>query len=83
LKPGAPQPGPATSFAAGYPNIVAWIAQGGWIELGYEPHTGTCVRALDEGGMVWSGGRPTETINVWLAALEAGVGQFMDEQGLR
>jgi hypothetical protein len=72
---------PEPSFAAGYPNIAAWIAQDGWIELGYEPNTATCARALDEGGIVWSGGRPTETLDEWLAALEAGVGEWMDEQG--
>jgi hypothetical protein len=74
---------PEISFEAGYPNITAWIARDGWIELGYEPNTDTYARALDGGGMVWSGGRPTETIDEWLEALEAGVGEFMDDQGLR
>jgi hypothetical protein len=83
LKSGATQGESEISFEASFPDIAAWIVQDGWIELGYEPNTDTCARALDEGGMVWSGGRPTQTIDEWLAALEAGVGAFMDEQGLR
>ena len=74
---------PETFFDARYPNIAAWIGQEGWIELGYEPNTDTCARALDGGGMVWGGGRPAETIDQWLKALEAGVGEFMNNQGLR
>ena len=74
---------PEASFDARYPSLAAWIAEDGWIELGYEPHTDTYARALDGGGMIWSGGRRTETTDDWLAALEAGVGGFMDEQGLR
>jgi hypothetical protein len=71
------------SFEGRYPSLAAWIAQDGWIELGYEPNTNTYARALDEGGMIWSGGRRTETIDEWLASLEAGVGEFLDDQGLR
>lgn len=74
---------PERFFEGRYPNVAAWIAQDVWIELGYEPNTGTYARALDEGGMAWGGGRPAETIDEWLAALEAGVGELMDEQGLR
>jgi len=70
------------SFEARYPNIAAWIARDGWIELGHEPNTGTYARALEEGGMAWGGGRPAETMDEWLEALEAGVGEFMDDQGL-
>jgi hypothetical protein len=74
---------PETSFEADHPNIVAWIGQDGWIELGYEPNTDTYARALDGGGMVWSGGRSAETLDEWLEALEAGLGVFMDDHGLR
>jgi hypothetical protein len=83
LKADAPQGGSANSLTTAYPNIVAWIAEDGWIELGYEPNTDTYARALDEGGMIWSGGRRTETLDEWLAALEAGIGEFRDRQGLR
>jgi hypothetical protein len=72
-----------SAFASLYPNITAWIGQDGWIELGYEPNTATCARALDEGGIAWGGGRRTESLDEWLEALESGVGGFMDEQGLR
>lgn len=74
---------PESFFSVHYPNIAAWIALDGYIELGYEPNTNTCARALDEGGMVWSGGRSTGTLDEWLEALEAGIGEFMDEQRLR
>jgi hypothetical protein len=40
---------PEPSFEAGYPNISAWIAQDGWIDLGYEPNTAMRARALNEG----------------------------------
>jgi hypothetical protein len=74
---------PETSFEECYPSLAAWIAEDGWIELGYEPNTGTYARALDEGGMIWGGGRRTETIDEWLAALEAGVREWMNEQGFK
>ena len=77
------KPVPEASFDVRYPSLAAWIAEDGWIELGYEPNTDTYARALDEGGMIWSGGRRTETIDEWLAALEAGVEEYMDEHRLR
>jgi hypothetical protein len=77
------RPVPGASFDGRYPSLAAWIAPEGWIELGDEPHTDTDARALDEGGMIGSGGRRTETTDEWLAALEAGVREWMDIQGLR
>lgn len=76
-------PAPESSFDERYPSLADWIAQDGWIELGYDPNTDTCARAVEEGGLIWSGGWRTETIDAWLAALEAGVEKFLDDQGLR
>ena len=70
-------------FSAAYPSIGAWIARHGRIELGHGPNTEAHARALNEGGLVWSGGRHAETVDEWLQAMEAGVRDFMNEQGLR
>lgn len=44
-----------TPFEASYPNITAWVSDGGWIEIEDKIQTGSFVRALDEGGMIWEG----------------------------
>jgi hypothetical protein len=72
-----------TPFALRYPNIAAWATQQGSVELGYDPMSNTCARAIDEGGMVWGGGEPDQTIDQWLDALEDGVRASVDEPGLR
>lgn len=71
------------SFTKRYPNIAFWIDGQGWIELGYDVNTDTCARALDEGGMVWSGASTRQTADEWMEALEAGVRHWLAEQGLR
>ena len=73
---------PAQTFSDLYPKLADWLGQEGWIELGFEPETNTCARALDEGGTVWQGGRVKETVDEWLAAMEPAVGAYMDEIGL-
>ena len=72
-----------TSFAERYPNIAFWVKKQGWIELGYDYNTDTCARAIDEGGMPWGGGDIHATVDEWMQALERGVGEFIEEQGLR
>ena len=68
-----------TTFTDHFPYIAFWVKQQGWIELGYDYNTDTCARAIDEGGMPWGGGKPNETIEEWLAALEAGIKQCVKE----
>jgi hypothetical protein len=43
------------SFEGSYPNIAAWVSNGGWVEIGYVEYTGSFVRALEEGGIIWEG----------------------------
>jgi repressor LexA len=71
------------TFTERYPNIAFWVKQHGWIELGYDYHTDTCARAIDEGGMPWGGGEPQETVDEWIQQLETGIREFVEEQGLR
>ena len=70
------------AFTTRYPFVALWTREQGYIEVGYDPNTGTWVRALDAGGMVWSGGSPEETPDAWLQALEVGIRAFMDAEGI-
>jgi hypothetical protein len=69
----------ALSFEMSYPNITAWVSNGGWIEIGYEIYTGSFVRALDEGGMIWEGAKKYKSVEEALQALERGIGKWMEE----
>ena len=71
------------SFTERYPNIAFWIKEHGWIELGYDDRTDTCARAIDEGGMPWSGGDIRQTVEEWMQNLEIGVKDCLEELGLR
>jgi hypothetical protein len=71
-----------TSFQDRYPHLAFWVTEQGWIELGYDPNTGAWARAVEEGGLAWSGGHPHETVEEWLEAMEAGVKGFRERWGL-
>lgn len=71
------------SFAQSYPHIALWVQKHGYIELGYDYNTDSCARSLDDGGLVWSGGRRGETQDEWLQAMETGIAQAMHNLGLR
>ena len=43
------------SFEAAFPNITRWVKDCGTVEIGYDPHTDSFIRAIQEGGLVWSG----------------------------
>ena len=43
------------SFEAAFPNITRWVKDCGTVEIGYDPHTDSLIRAIQEGGLVWSG----------------------------
>jgi SOS-response transcriptional repressor LexA len=76
------QAGSGKMFAELYPQIATWITQQGTVELGYDPNTDSCARALDQGGMAWSGGMARETIDDWLNALDAGIAARIEELGM-
>ncbi|MFL6335211.1 MAG: hypothetical protein ACJ754_18010 [Pyrinomonadaceae bacterium] len=69
------------SFEGSYPNIAAWVSNGGWVEIGYVEYTGSFVRALDEGGMIWEGVSRYESLDYALKALDQGVAEWVEEHG--
>ena len=62
-----------SSFEAVFPNITRWVKESGTIEIGYDPQTGRFVRAIDEGGVPWSGKSQYETVDQALQDLEKGI----------
>lgn len=69
------------SFEGSYPNIVAWVSNGGWVEIGYVEYTGSFVRASDEGGMIWEGVSMYESIDYALKALDQGIAEWVEGHG--
>jgi hypothetical protein len=68
-------------LAAAYPNVADLVQDGGYIERGWDYNTGTYARALDEGGLLWSGGEEGMTLEALLEALDEGIAQFNQEVG--
>ena len=66
------------SFGEQYPTITTWVSNGGWIEMGYEIYSGSFVRALDEGGMIWEGAKKYGSVNEALEALNTLEIKFVD-----
>ena len=65
------------TFEGAFPNITLWVKDFGMVEIGYDPNTDSFIRAIDEGGMVWSGKSRYETLDDALRDLEAGLGQIL------
>ena len=63
-----------------YPCMARWLEDFGKIEFGDCHHTRSCVRAFDEGGMIWSGRRSYKSFEAALADCEAGVGRWLREE---
>jgi len=63
-----------------YPCIARWIQEHGMIEFGFCFQSGTTVRVLDEGGMIWSSSRRHASFAAALADCEAGVGRWLREE---
>ena len=62
-----------SSFEVAFPNTTRWVKEVGTIEIGYDPRTDSFVRAIDEGGMRWSGQSRYETVDEALQDLEDGI----------
>ena len=75
-KPATP-PGPVT---AEYPHIASWV-QDGYVEIGRADWTRSCVRALDEGGMIWEGASRYPSLDAALRALDDGIAKWLEENG--
>ena len=70
------------TFEGAFPNIALWVNDGGMVEVGYDPNTDSFVRAIEEGGMVWSGARHYENLDDALRDLEGALGQILVEKAL-
>ena len=71
------------SFEQTYPHITWLVTNQGWIEMGQDGNSPSFVRALDPGGWVWEGESHYPSLESALAALDAGIVAWMDEQGFR
>ena len=72
----------AQNLDATYPTIARWVLEYGWIEIGHDDMSGSFVRALDEGGLVWEGQAAYATLDAALQDLDAGLVAWMREQHL-
>ena len=73
-----PPPGPLQQV---YPTIARWASGYGWVEFGIDGRDRPFVRAQDEGGTVWEGEGRYETLDEALGAMEAGLVEFLEEEG--
>jgi hypothetical protein len=70
-----------TELEKKYPNIVKWIKEGGWIELGGSPYEGGAAKALKEGGCVVEGKSRYSSLDAMLKDVEAGIRSWLEENG--
>jgi hypothetical protein len=63
-----------------YPCLARWLEAHATIEFGYCPHTRSFVRALDQGGMIWTGRQSYKSFDAALADCEAAVGRWLREE---
>lgn len=67
-----------------HPNLWRWISEFGTLAIGPCHQTGSFIRVLDEGGLVWKGRRSYRSLDAALADAEAGVTRWMrDELGIK
>jgi hypothetical protein len=52
----------------------------GWIEIGDDSMQPSPVRVLDEGGLIWSGGDATTSIDAVLREAESFIARFVADQ---
>jgi hypothetical protein len=69
-------------FDVSFPNITLWVQGCGTVEIGYDSSTDSFIRALDEGGMVWSGNKSYKSLDDALQHLEKGLGKILLDLGL-
>jgi len=63
-----------------YPNIARWVKGYGWIEIGSDGMRASWVRVLDEGGMIWEGGDPSQSLDATLRELDLALAEWFREQ---
>jgi len=70
-----------TSFVSRlHPHLWRWVREFGTVEIGHCRQTGSFIRVLDEGGVVWKGRRSYRTLDAALADGDAGVSRWMKGQ---
>jgi hypothetical protein len=73
------------TFAQAYPHIAEWVRGYGWIEWGddlFPLERRSCIRALNEGGLIWAGKETNPTVDDALRDLDAALGRWLrDELG--
>ena len=62
-----------SSFEAAFPNITRWVKGFGTVEIGYDPQTASFIRAIDKGGMAWSGESHYKSLDNAFEHLENGI----------
>jgi hypothetical protein len=67
-----------SQFSDIYPNITHWVDTQGWIEIGHDEYSGSLVRALDEGGLVWESSDEHQTVDEALQALEIEIAEWLE-----
>ena len=68
-------------FEQAYPATAQWVESYGWIEMGQDDYSGSMVRALDIGGMVWEGKTKYPSLDDLLRDLENGLTAWFEENG--
>jgi hypothetical protein len=62
-----------SSFEAAFPNITRLVKGFGTVEIGYDPGTASFIRAIDKGGMAWSGESHYKSLDNAFEHLENGI----------
>ena len=70
----------AQSADAIYPHLARWVDADGWVEIGHDDFSRSFVRALNEGGTIWEGATSYPTLAAALAALDAGIGEWLHDE---
>lgn len=68
-----------SDFARKYPNLVRWIEEYGWIEVGQLDGPAPFIWALDEGGVVWEGEESYQSVDAAFQDAERGIAAWMKE----
>ena len=58
---------PSVPMSDSYPHLCRWVAESGTLEIGHDQATGSFIRVLDEGGMIWKGRRRYPSLDAALA----------------
>ncbi len=67
----------AETFEERYPNIAGWVRDG-WIEIGRDDYSGSFIRVLDAGGMVWEGDERYASADEALAEADKAIAAWLE-----